>query len=114
MAGVGAPLRELNGHSSYVRSVSFSPDGARLASASDDNTVRLWNVASGWLIATLLAAPEGWVAFLPDGRYNMQGDMAGRFWHMIGLCRFEPGELDPYLDLVLPLDAPLADGAVSL
>ena len=38
---------------SVVRSVSFSPDGATLASGSLDGTVRLWDVATGEPIATL-------------------------------------------------------------
>jgi hypothetical protein len=25
------------------------------------------------------------------------GDGTGQFWHIVGSCRFEPGELDPYL-----------------
>ncbi|MYF40702.1 MAG: hypothetical protein F4221_07630, partial [Rhodothermaceae bacterium] len=35
------------GHTSSVRSVAFSPDGSQLASMSSDNTIRLWNVATG-------------------------------------------------------------------
>jgi hypothetical protein len=27
----------------------------------------------------------------------MRGDIAGPFWHVIGLARFEPGELDEFL-----------------
>ena len=47
-------------------------------------------------------------AFTPDGRYKLGGDIAGSFWHVIGLCRFEPGELDPYLPhLRVPDAAPL-------
>ncbi|MGB8698236.1 MAG: hypothetical protein WCD18_02370, partial [Thermosynechococcaceae cyanobacterium] len=33
----------LEGHSSSVRSVSWSPDGKTLATGSDDKTVKLWN-----------------------------------------------------------------------
>ncbi len=43
----------LAGHLSNVLRVVFSPDGARLATASSDHTARLWNPESGDLVATL-------------------------------------------------------------
>ena len=37
----------LEGHTDFVWSVSYSPDGQTLASGSGDNTIRLWDVSTG-------------------------------------------------------------------
>ncbi|WP_437807069.1 pentapeptide repeat-containing protein [Sorangium sp. So ce1078] len=94
-------FRVLRGHRRAIVSAEFSPDGALLASASEDGTLRIWTVPGGLCVAVLVHLPGGWVAFSPDGRYKLGGDMAGAFWHEIKGCRFEPGELDPFLPSAL-------------
>ena len=48
-----ACLQTLEGHSSYVTSVAFSHDSTKLASASFDNTVKVWDASSGACLHTL-------------------------------------------------------------
>ncbi|MBI3862822.1 MAG: Gfo/Idh/MocA family oxidoreductase [Planctomycetia bacterium] len=63
-------VRKLGGHRGYVTSVAFSSDEKILASAADDETVKLWNVATGELRTTLtgIGLPALAVAISPDGR----------------------------------------------
>jgi hypothetical protein len=62
-------LRTLKGHTRPVSSVAFSPDGSRLASASGDQTIKVWDTASGQVLRTLKGHTGGVrsMAFSPDG-----------------------------------------------
>ncbi|XXX72930.1 hypothetical protein WMF30_35310 [Sorangium sp. So ce134] len=102
-----------SGYREHVVSAEFNPDGTLLASASEDGTVRIWTVPGGVCVAVLVHLRSGWVSFTPEGCYKLGGDTAGAFWHEIGNCRFEPGELDPFLPFALriPNEAPLFERA---
>jgi WD40 repeat protein len=51
--GWSACLQTLEGHGNEVSSVAFSHDSTRLASASDDSTVKIWDASSGACLQTL-------------------------------------------------------------
>ena len=54
--------KELKGHTDYVMSVAFSPNGERVASGSRDGTIRVWNAQTGQPIGKELKCHESGVA----------------------------------------------------
>ncbi|KAK8185953.1 WD repeat-containing protein YCR072C [Phyllosticta citribraziliensis] len=64
------PLARLTGHAKQVNHVTFSPDGLYIASASFDNSLKLWNANTGAFISTLRAhvAPVYQCCFSADSR----------------------------------------------
>ena len=65
----GELLSTLEGHLGSVRSVAFSPDGARLASGSDDHTIKLWDVE----VAELLNTLKGHSHWVQSVDFNSEG-----------------------------------------
>ena len=70
------PIRTLEGHDAWVKSVAFSPDGMRLATGGKDQSIRLWNLSTGDEIAALYGMGKSG-AFLrfPDGRWTATPDV---------------------------------------
>ncbi len=79
-------IATLEGHTRGANSVAFSPDGAILASGSDDGTLKLWNVATRTGVATLEghAGAVNSVAFSPDGATLASGSNRGtlKLWNL--------------------------------
>jgi len=66
---------ELPGHQDRIGAVLFSPDGSWLVSASDDSTLRVWNILTGRVaIARQFDAAIQSLAFSPDGQYLYTGN----------------------------------------
>jgi len=85
----GQLVRTLEGHTDWVNSVSFSPDGRLLASGSWDKTIKLWEVATGQEVRTIKGHTSGVlsVAFSPDGRLLASGsdDNTIKLWDISDL-----------------------------
>jgi WD40 repeat protein len=87
---------EQEGHTTWTRTISFSPDGRYLASGSHDQTVRIWDVASGQCRFQLVGHSNVvWsVAFSPtepilasagdDGTIRLWQSETGEYIKMVG------------------------------
>ncbi|EED17202.1 wd40 protein, putative [Talaromyces stipitatus ATCC 10500] len=77
-------LQTLEGHSNFIQSVAFSPDGQLLASGSWDKTIKLWDPVTGTLKYTLEghSASVQAITFSPNGQLLVSGsgDQTIKFW----------------------------------
>ena len=93
-------IAKLEGHFDVVSSVCWSPDGACVASASDDSTIRAWDTVSGECIAVLEGHTDvvSSISWSPDGSRLVSASVDGtvRVWRIqgeIGLSRPSTGRI---------------------
>ena len=95
--GLGQRVKRLTGHEGRVDSLDFSPSGTLLLSGAWDQTVRLWDVVEGRLLATFREtgdAPYCIGTFSPCGRYLAVSTAAGR----VLIIRVLDGEVASLVD----------------
>ena len=84
LTGFETPPREFKGHTDFIYGVAISPDGTYLATGSVDQTIRLWDIATGKTVGILKGhtnAIEA-VVFSPDGKtlLSSSDDGTARLW----------------------------------
>ncbi|HJT35580.1 MAG TPA: hypothetical protein VJ783_26365, partial [Pirellulales bacterium] len=108
---------ERTGHAGRVRAIDVSPDGRLLATASDDQTVGLWNAADGDYAAMLdgFQTAPGNVAFFPDSQRLATVDLEGRLfvWRLNARSADDRLPLEANLLWKAPVDAKTSNGGTK-
>lgn len=69
-------------HQDWVRSCAFDPSGARLLSAGDDGTLRLWHAETGECLRIHALGPGGYAVWSPQE--NRVIEAGGEAWRWLG------------------------------
>ncbi|KAI9129470.1 hypothetical protein ON05_034655 (plasmid) [Acaryochloris sp. CCMEE 5410] len=82
----GALIRTLSGHTDYVYGLSISPDGRTIVSASSDQTLKVWDLATGEELRTLKGHTDSvnGLSISSDGRtiVSASSDQTLKVWDL--------------------------------
>ena len=94
-AASGECIKTLTGHTDFVTSLCYSPDGKYLASSSWDKTIKFWEVATGKCIKIMGTYIECVLSavYSPDGKY-----IASSFEDRLKLLEASTGKIIKILD----------------
>jgi WD40 repeat protein len=93
-ADSGRLLASFSGHQEDVEAVAFFPGGSRLISASEDRTIKVWDIAERHVLLTAIGfGDDGYVSFTPEGCYAGSSGIESRLSIFNG-SRYEPMSLD--------------------
>jgi WD40 repeat protein len=86
VSAIGESLASFNQHTFGIESAVWSPDGTRAATASDDGSIIVWDMARNIATHTLYghSGAVGSVSWSPDGNMLVSGDIDGmvRLWNV--------------------------------
>jgi WD40 repeat protein len=94
------PMLDTGGHTLPIVGISFTPDGRQLVSASEDKTIRVWDLATGKTVRTIRgeSAPgiQGRIyamALSPDGKWLAVGGwtLGSRLLNEFGIRLYDFG-----------------------
>ncbi|MCB9080250.1 MAG: hypothetical protein H6555_00895 [Lewinellaceae bacterium] len=78
-------LHHLKGHTTIINSVAFANSGNYVLTTSRDNTTKLWEVASGRELVTLVALDSvDWVALAPNGQFDASPGAMDLMYYLVG------------------------------
>jgi predicted oxidoreductase (fatty acid repression mutant protein) len=91
----------LTGHADRVLAAAFSPDGTRVVTASADRTARVWDAATGAVIAVLAGHTDGVnaAAFSSEGSriVTASADRTARIWQLDPLVLMPADQRQSYV-----------------
>src|SRR5262249_20850030 len=106
-AADGREMLTLKGHTGKVHSVSWSPDGKRLATGSADGTVKVWDASGGRELLAYKGKVTS-VSWSPDGKQLASGSWDGtvKVWEAASIEAVQEwARQDPALDDILARNA---------